>query len=69
MKIIKELTRQGLQAQAEFIDAARARHLLWADNADNVETTRLHLDAAHAFAQVLLQLKRLLVEKYGEPLA
>lgn len=56
----------GLQAQQDFMDTARARHLVWADKAHNAEDAATHLEIANSFLQTRLQLSRLL-NKYREP--
>jgi len=67
MDIIPIIIR-GLEAQMDFLEAARTRHQLWADKADNIETSELHLEAVGAFVHARLQLKRL-VEKYRQSFA
>ena len=62
---LTEAIIQGLQAQLDFMETARTRHILWADKAHNAEDTAIHLEIADSFAQTRLQLSCLL-NKYHE---
>nr|ALS90491.1 MetaGeneMark_Unknown Function [uncultured bacterium] len=56
----------GLQAQMDFMETARTRHLVWADKAHKAEATVMHLEIASSYLQTRLQISRLL-DNYREP--
>ena len=44
--------KESLQIQLEFLDALRSRHLLWVNDSDDPEITRLHLEVLGLIRQL-----------------
>ncbi len=40
----RELKLESLRAQMDFLDALRIRHLGWADDTDDPEIARIHME-------------------------
>jgi hypothetical protein len=60
---LSEATIRSLQAQAEFLELARNRHLAWAEDTVYVEIARAHIEIANSLAETISQYQRLL-DKY-----
>jgi hypothetical protein len=57
----------SLQEEMEFLTGARKRHLKWAAETQDDEATKVHIEIALLFGQIMRQHDRLL-GRYGEPL-
>ena len=48
----KNVKKESLQIQLEFLDVLQSRHLLWVNDSDDPEITHLHLEILELIRQI-----------------